>query len=110
MTICAKTAATTTAIRGKPRFRSSAFRSRPRAKSRARTEGIIVTDVDTKVRPRARLRTGDVILEIGGRNVTRVNDLDDALVKARREGKSVILLRVKSQGGTRYVTLPVGKG
>jgi serine protease Do len=77
----------------------------------ANPEGIIVTDVDTQGPAGERgLRTGDVILEIGGRNVTRVNDLDDALVKARREGKSVILLRVKSQGGTRYVTLPVGKG
>ena len=40
----------------------------------------------------------------------RANHLHDALAKARNEGKSVILLRVKSQGGTRYVTLPVGKG
>ncbi len=50
-----------------------------------------------------------MILEIGGRNVSRTNDLNDAIAKARTEGKSVILLRVRSQGGTRYVTLPVGK-
>jgi hypothetical protein len=42
--------------------------------------------------------------------VSRATDLNDAMVAARKEGKSVILLRVKSQGGTRYVTLPVGKG
>jgi serine protease Do len=77
----------------------------------AKAEGIIVTDVDGQGPAGERgLRTGDVILEIGGRNVSRATDLNDAMVAARKEGKSVILLRVKSQGGTRYVTLPVGKG
>lgn len=77
----------------------------------ANSDGIVVTDVDNQGPAGERgLRTGDVILEIGGRNVTRTNDLNDALTKARGEGKSVILLRVRSQGGTRYVTLPVGKG
>jgi serine protease Do len=77
----------------------------------ANSEGIVVTDVDNQGPAGERgLRTGDVILEIGGRNVTKTSDLNDALTKARSEGKSVILLRVKSQGGSRYVTLPVGKG
>jgi hypothetical protein len=51
-----------------------------------------------------------VSLEISGKNAARAGDLNDAIAKARSEGKSVILLRVKSQAGTRYVTLPVGKG
>jgi serine protease Do len=77
----------------------------------ADAEGIVVTDVDSQGPAGERgLRTGDVILEIAGSNVSRTNDLNDALTKARSEGKSVILLRVKSQGGTRYITLPVGKG
>ncbi|MBK8008484.1 MAG: Do family serine endopeptidase [Rhizobiales bacterium] len=76
----------------------------------AKSEGIVVTDVDAQGPAGERgLRTGDVILEIGGKNVTRTGDLNDAIAKARSEGKSVILLRVKSQAGTRYVTLPVGK-
>ena len=77
----------------------------------ASAEGIVVTEVDNQGPAGERgLRTGDVILEAGGRNVSRTNDLNDAMAKARTEGKSVILLRVRSQGGTRYVTLPVGKG
>jgi serine protease Do len=76
----------------------------------ANSEGVIVTDVDQQGPAGERgLRTGDVILEIGGRSVTRTSDLNDAIAKARSEGKSVILLRVRSQSGTRYVTLPVGK-
>lgn len=74
-------------------------------------QGIVVTDVDQSGPAGERgLRTGDVILEIGGRDVTKTGDLNEAIAKARSEGKSVILLRVKSQAGTRYVTLPVGKG
>ncbi len=77
----------------------------------ANAEGIVVTDVDAQGPAGERgLRTGDVILEIAGRAVSRTNELNEAIAKARSEGKSVILIRVKSQGGTRYVTLPVGKG
>jgi serine protease Do len=74
-------------------------------------QGIVVTDIDPQGAAGERgLRTGDVILEIAGRNVGKTADLNEAIAKARAEGKSVILLRVKSQAGTRYVTLPVGKG
>ena len=77
----------------------------------ANAEGVVVTDVDAQGPAGERgLRTGDVILEIGGQNVKRTKDLNDALLKARGEGKSMILLRVKSQGGTRFVPVPVGKG
>jgi serine protease Do len=76
----------------------------------AGSDGIVVTGVDENGPASERgLRTGDVILEISGRNITKTAELNEALTKARSEGKSVILLRVKSQAGTRYVTLPVGK-
>lgn len=76
----------------------------------AGSDGIVVTSVEENGPASERgLRTGDVILEISGRNVTKTADLNEALTKARSEGKSVVLLRVKSQAGTRYVTLPVGK-
>ena len=77
----------------------------------AGSAGIVVTSVEENGPASERgLRTGDVILEISGRNVTKTAELNEALAKARSEGKSVVLLRVKSQAGTRYVTLPVGKG
>jgi len=77
----------------------------------ANAEGIVVTDVESDGPAAERgLRTGDVILDIGGQNVSRASDLNNAIAKARKEGKSVIMLRVKSQSGMRYVTLPVGKG
>jgi serine protease Do len=74
-------------------------------------QGIVVTEVDQNGPAGERgLRTGDVIVEVGGKDVSATRDLNEAIAKARSEGKSVILLRVKSQAGTRYVTLPVGKG
>jgi serine protease Do len=74
-------------------------------------QGIVVTEVDQNGPAGERgLRTGDVIVEVGGKDVSGTRDLNEAIAKARSEGKSVILLRVKSQAGTRYVTLPVGKG
>jgi serine protease Do len=74
-------------------------------------QGIVVTEVDQNGPAGERgLRTGDVIVEVGGKDVSGTSDLSEAIAKARSEGKSVILLRVKSQAGTRYVTLPVGKG
>jgi serine protease Do len=77
----------------------------------ASAEGIVVTDVDMNGPAAERgLRTGDVILDIGGRTVSKAKDLNDAITKARAEGKSVIMLRVQSQGGARFVTLPAGKG
>ena len=56
------------------------------------------------------LKSGDVILEAGGKPVTNPADVRDALSAARKDGKSVILLRVKGEDGNRFVTLPVGQG
>lgn len=73
--------------------------------------GIVVTDVDQNSPAGERgLRTGDVILEVSGRAVAKTAELNDAIAKARNEGKTVVLVRIKSQNGTRFITLPVGKG
>jgi serine protease Do len=74
-------------------------------------DGVVVTDVDQSGPAAERgLRTGDVIIEVSGRAVTRVADINDAMSKALAEGKTVVLVRVRSANGTRFVTLPVGKG
>jgi serine protease Do len=50
-----------------------------------------------------------VILEVAGRSVATPDDLRSALGKARSEGKQSVLLRVKSERGTRYVAIPLGR-
>ena len=74
-------------------------------------EGVVVTEVDPSGPAAERgLKSGDVILEAGGKPVTNPADVRDALSAARKDGKSVILLRVKGEDGNRFVTLPVGQG
>jgi serine protease Do len=73
--------------------------------------GVVVTEVDPSGPAAERgLKSGDVILEAGGKPVANPAEVRDALTAARKEGKSVILLRVKGEDGNRFVTLPVGQG
>lgn len=72
-------------------------------------EGVVVADVDPQG-PAADygFKPGDVILEVAGSAVTTPDQLHKALGKARSEGKHSVLLRVKSEQGTRYVAIPLG--
>jgi serine protease Do len=79
--------------------------------SGAGKEGVVVTDVDDSGPAAERgIKAGDVILEAGGKHVSSPSDLREALSAARKDGKSVVLLRLKSGEGNRFVTLPVKQG
>ncbi len=79
--------------------------------SGAGKEGVVVTDVDDSGPAAERgIRAGDVILDAGGKHVSTPSDIRDALVAAKKDGKSVVLLRLKSGDGNRFVTLPVKQG
>ena len=76
----------------------------------ASSEGVAVTQVDRGgVASELGFKTGDVILEVGGKAVNAPADVRKALADARSDGKRTILMRVKSEGGTRFVALPVGR-
>lgn len=52
------------------------------------------------------IRTGDVVLEAGGRDVSRVEDLRNAIEEARSRNRNAVLVLVaRQQGGVRYVAL-----
>ncbi len=73
-------------------------------------EGVVVTDVSPRgVAADVGFKTGDVILEVGGKAVTDPGDVSKALVDARSDGKRTILMRVKSGQGTRFVALPLSR-
>jgi serine protease Do len=77
----------------------------------AGTLGVVITDVDPRGPAADRgLRSGDVILEVAGKAVKTPFEVTDAIEAARKDGKSVLLMRVKSEQGTRFVTVPVGRG
>jgi len=74
------------------------------------SEGVVVADVDPQG-PAADygFKPGDVILEVYGSLVATPDQLRKALGKARAEGKQSVLMRVRSEQGTRYVAIPLGR-
>ena len=81
------------------------------AVSGAGKEGVVVTDIDDSGPAAERgIKAGDVILEAGGKHVSAPSDIRDAIGTARKDGKSVILLRLKNSQGNHFVTLPVKNG
>jgi serine protease Do len=54
-------------------------------------------------------RPGDVILDVSGKTVATPADVRKALGEARAEGKNSVLMRVKSEQGTRFVAIPLGR-
>ena len=56
------------------------------------------------------IQTGDVILEAGGKPVTKPDEILAAMDVARKDGRKSVLLRVKSDQSVRFVALPVKMG
>ena len=78
---------------------------------KAGSEGVVVTDVDADgTAAEHGLKVGDVILDAGGKKVTNVADLRNAVQAVEKSGKRTVLMRVRSGTSARYVTLPVGRG
>jgi serine protease Do len=79
--------------------------------SGAGKEGVVVTDIDDSGPAAERgIKAGDVILEAGGKPVSNPSELSDVFGAAKKDGKSVVLLRLKTGDGNRFVTLPVKQG
>ena len=73
-------------------------------------QGVVVAEVDPSG-PAADFgfKAGDVILEVAGNAVNTPDELRKALGKARSDGKRSVLMRVKSEQGTRYVAIPLSR-
>src|SRR3984957_19474421 len=70
-------------------------------------EGVVVAEVDPDGAAADKgLKQGDVILEVAGKSVARPADVADAIDAAKSGGKKSVLVRVKSNDGERYLTLP----
>jgi serine protease Do len=72
--------------------------------------GVVVTAVDPDgAAAELGIKSGDVILEIGGKSVSSVSEVRQAVSDARGQGKRSVLMRVKSGEATRFVAVPVGQ-
>ena len=73
--------------------------------------GVVVTGVDPDgAAAEHGFRTGDVILDVGGKPVANAGDIRAALREARTQGRHDVLMRVKTADAMRFVALPIGQG
>jgi serine protease Do len=76
----------------------------------AGSEGVVVTNIDPNgLASEQGFKTGDVILEVGGKKVASPADVRSALSSAQKDGKRTILLRVKSGDATKFVALRLAR-
>ncbi|MGK7866514.1 Do family serine endopeptidase [Falsiroseomonas sp. E2-1-a20] len=78
------------------------------APSKAQGSGVQVAGVEPGSIAAARgMRTGDVILRAGDREVASPQDLAEAVQAARRDGRPAIALQIDREGGRAFVALPL---
>ena len=72
--------------------------------------GVVVAEVEPSG-PAAEVgfQAGDIILEVAGKTVASPSEFRKALAEARAGGKRSVLVRVKSERGTRFVAIPLGR-
>jgi serine protease Do len=72
-------------------------------------KGLVIIGVDPDG-PAAEhgLKSGHVILEVGGKSVSSVADLRNALSEAKSGGKHAVLVQVKTAANTHFVAMPIG--
>lgn len=77
----------------------------------AAERGVVVTGVadDSPVIAKG-LKQGDVILEVAGKPVSDPGDVAGAVMSASESGRKAVLMRVESNGTTRFVAVPVARG
>jgi len=74
------------------------------------SEGVVVTEVDPNgLASEHGFKTGDVILDVGGKKVTTPADVRNAISDAHKNGKRTVLMRLKSDDGTKFVAIPIAR-
>ena len=74
------------------------------------SEGVVITKVDPDgIASEHGLQTGDVILDVGGKKISKPADVREAMAEARKAGKRTVLMRMKSNDATRFVAIPIAR-
>jgi len=69
-------------------------------------EGVAITEVDPRSEASEKgLKAGDVILEVGGKTVTRPSQVVDGIREAKEKGRKAVLMQVKSSRQSRFIAL-----
>ncbi len=73
-------------------------------------EGVVVTNVDPNgLASEHGFKTGDVILDVGGKKAATAADVRNAMIEAKKDGKRTVLMRLKSEEATRFVAIPIAR-
>jgi serine protease Do len=76
----------------------------------AGSEGVVVLDIDPDgLAFEHGFKTGDIILDVGGKKIVAPVDVRDAIKNAHTNGKRAVLMRLKSDAGTRFVAIPIAR-
>jgi serine protease Do len=76
----------------------------------AGSEGVIVIDLDRNgLAFEHGLKIGDIILDVGGKKVVTPVDVRNAVRDAHKDGKRVVLMRLKSDETTKFVAVPIAR-
>ena len=76
----------------------------------ANKDGVVVTEVDNASDAAQKgIKSGDVILEVGGLSVKNPDDLANGIKEATKLGRKAVLVRVKSGEQTRFVAVQLKK-
>jgi serine protease Do len=74
------------------------------------SEGVVVTEVDPNgLASQHGFKTGDVILDVGGKAVATPADVRNAISDAHKNGKRTVLMRLKSDAATKFVAIPIAR-
>jgi serine protease Do len=73
-------------------------------------EGVVVTQIDPNgLASEHGVKTGDVILDVGGKKVATPADVREAVSDAHKNGKRTVLMRLKSDATTKFVAIPIAR-
>jgi serine protease Do len=73
-------------------------------------EGVAVMEVDPRSEAADKgMEAGNIILEVGGKPVSKPADVANGIRNAKAKGRKAVLFQVRSRQGTRFIALTLGK-
>jgi serine protease Do len=74
------------------------------------SEGVVVMEIDPDgLASEHGVKTGDVILDVGGKKVATPADVREAVSDAHKNGKRTVLVRLKSDDVTKFIAIPIAR-
>ena len=74
-------------------------------------DGVVVTGVeDNSPAAEKGIKTGDVIVSVGGKAVSSLADVEAGVSAAQQQGRGAVLFKVQGENGTHFVGVPFERG